>query len=113
MLRLTRIAAAMLLAVPASALAADRSGDGMRLKYQGQLSNLAHTAGAYPVSRQVARIRHADRCWRACLVATGREFQACLRIEPLTDCVRWNGAADLACLHQCRHGGGPWVRIIE
>ena len=111
MIRLTPVVVAVLLAMPASALAADRGGDGLRLKHRGQVAAAARTGGAYPMSRRAVKIRQADRCWRACLAESGRDFQACLRVEPLTDCVRWNGAADLYCLHQCRRGGGPWVTV--
>jgi len=69
--------------------------------------------GPYPPSWRAKKIRAADRCWRACLADTGREFQACLRVHRPTLCVNANAPADRYCLRQCRLSGGPWVTLAE
>jgi len=97
--------AAMVL--PVLALAADPGNPRERPQHRAYSAH----AGPYPLSWRAAKIRRADRCWRACLADMGRDFQACLRGHHLTDCVHWNAAADRYCLRECRLAGGPWVDV--
>jgi hypothetical protein len=69
--------------------------------------------GPYPLSWRAAKIRRADRCWRGCLAAAGREFQRCLRHEAAAGCVPWNDANDRVCLRACRLSGGPLVGFSD
>ena len=110
MIRLFVVAVA--LALPALALAADRGNAPARAKHRVHAA-YPSLAGAYPLSWRAKKVRHADRCWRTCQVEIGREFQACLRVSRPTECVAWNGGANLRCLHACRRSGGPWVRLQE
>ena len=99
-------------ALPALALGADRGDIRPAPAFHAHSSHPAST-GPYPWSRRAAKIRRADRCWRACLANTAREFQACLRIARPSDCVPANAAADRYCLRACRLGGGPLVHLAE
>jgi hypothetical protein len=100
------IAAALL---PAVVLAADRPAPSNRIVSP----HSERLAGPYPWTWRAAKIRRADRCWRACLAEGGRDFQACLRHQTLTTCVDWNSGANLHCLHSCRLSGGPLLRMAE
>ncbi|MPZ58749.1 MAG: hypothetical protein GEU91_20110 [Rhizobiales bacterium] len=102
---------AVMMAVPTLGLGADRGDLRVGPKSRVHSSYPTHSAGPYPWSRRAAKIRRADHCWRSCLADAGRDFQACLRVQPPTDCVPWNDVADRFCLRECRLSGGPWVTL--
>lgn len=101
------------LALPAAAHGAD--GRDLRTvpKSRAHAAYTVHAPGPYPWSRRAAKIRLAERCWRACLAESARDFQACLRVARPTACVAGNAAADRYCLRACRLGGGPLVRLAD
>jgi hypothetical protein len=100
-----------LIVMTAQAQAADRAGPGAGDR--AFAARRLDAKGPYPLSWRAAKIRRADRCWRGCLAAAGREFQRCLRFEPATGCVPWNDANDRACLRACRLSGGPLLPAYD
>jgi len=103
----------VLIVMTAQAQAADRGVP--RIGERGRVSALQRidARGPYPLSWRAAKVRRADRCWRGCLAAAGREFQRCLRFEAATACVPWNDANDRACLRTCRLSGGPLLELAD
>lgn len=101
-----------LIVTAVQAQAADRPS--LPLKERDR-AHVAHRfdGGPYPLTWRAAKIRRADRCWRACLADASRDFQRCLRVESATDCVPWNDANDRACLRACRLYGGPLVNMAD
>jgi hypothetical protein len=99
------------LAIPTLAEAADAGEVRTTPKHSVHAKHAPFTTGPYPLSWRAAKIRRADRCWRRCVADIGSDFRACLRAHRPTDCVHWNAAADLRCLHACRLSGGPWVKV--
>jgi len=102
-----------LIVLTAQAQAADRAGPGIGERDRAFAARRLDAKGPFPLSWRAAKIRRADRCWRACLADAGREFQHCLRLESATDCVPWNDANDRACLRACRLSGGPLLNLAE
>jgi hypothetical protein len=100
-------------ALPALALGADGAAVRRAPQHRDRPSYALVGPSPYPLSRRAAKIRLAERCWRACQSDAGRAFQACLRQHWENACVRRNAAADRYCLRACRIGGGPWVTVEE
>jgi hypothetical protein len=87
-------------------------------------ADASHQPGAYrvksfrlpPVSipyeppvptRRAAAVWASEPCWQDCTAQCGAQFQVCLRVDWIDDCVTQSSACNLRCQKACRLYGGP------
>ena len=59
------------------------------------------------LSKRSAAVLASDTCWRGCTTQCGAYFQGCIRVTWFDGCLQSNNLCELACLRDCRLGGGP------